>query len=457
MTTTIHECPTSEIIVPAERVRKEFDQKELAKLAESIKTKGLLQPGICVKTPEGLELVAGERRLRACELAQAPYKYTLLEETDKRKLLEIELEENVCRVNLSVQEEAKAIERLHKLLQEQSQEGFAGKQIHGVRETASYLGKSVGTISEDLLIAKFLDVKEVKEAKTKSEAKKVIKKIAEQYQRAKAFKEAARVKEAEELPETASKEEQILYQAKHFQKKILNGEMEEILPTLEMAFNTVIFDPPWGVDLDKVSSSSPSKTNYEDGEEEFLKLKDRLELLYAKMAENSHLYLFFGIRQAREVFDLLELVGFETNRIPIIWYKSGAHRTRNPDKWPGRAYEPIAFARKGNKILVKKGAPDVIISRPMWGKAAGDHRSAKSPELYRELLLRSSLPGELVLDPMCGTGPLGVAAEAMEPTHKLQWLEIEKEETFCHLALQNVLRGYSDIMLERDTQEGEKK
>lgn len=452
----IHHLPPEEIIV-GERVRKEFDQKELSRLAESIKGKGQLQPGVCRQVDDGYELVAGERRLRACELAQVDYAFTLLGETDPVKLLEIELEENVCRQNLTFQEEAEGMERLHELLKQQAGKDLVGKNPHGIRETAAYVNKSAATVSDDLLIAKFLDVKEVREAKNKSEAKKVIKRIAEQFERAEAFKKAKEAEVKENFSdEELSEEEQLLQQAKFYASKIIVGEMEAELPKLDKEFDVVIFDPPWGEALDVVSLESGSKKNYKDDPAEFEKLKGQLELLYSKMKKNSHLYLFFGIRRHQAVFDLLETVGFETNRIPLIWYKVGAHRTRNPDKWPGRSYEPIAFARKGNKILVKKGGPDVISVKPIFGRAAGHHRSPKSPALYRELLIRSALPGECVLDPMCGTGPLAVAAEALEPTHKLDWTMIEKDKSFADLALQNILTGYSGIMLAEDTEEERK-
>ncbi len=47
-----------------------FDEKELAGLAQSIRENGLLQPISVRKVEGGYELVAGERRLRACKLAR---------------------------------------------------------------------------------------------------------------------------------------------------------------------------------------------------------------------------------------------------------------------------------------------------------------------------------------------------------------------------------------------------
>ena len=52
------------------QARTSFDEAELAGLAQSIRENGLLQPITVRKTENGYELVAGERRLRACKLAK---------------------------------------------------------------------------------------------------------------------------------------------------------------------------------------------------------------------------------------------------------------------------------------------------------------------------------------------------------------------------------------------------
>lgn len=52
------------------QARKSFDEQELTALAQSIRENGLLQPVTVRKVAEGYELVAGERRLRACQLAK---------------------------------------------------------------------------------------------------------------------------------------------------------------------------------------------------------------------------------------------------------------------------------------------------------------------------------------------------------------------------------------------------
>ena len=164
------------------------------------------------------------------------------------------------------------------------------------------------------------------------------------------------------------------------------------------------------------------------------------------MAENSHLYMFFGIVNYEFVYTSLEAAGFTTNRMPIIWYKQGAHRTRTPDVWPGRSYEPIAYARKGSKILIRKGAPDVAITPAPTPTMKKSHPSAKHPDVYIDLIKRSCIPGDKILDPMCGSGMLGVAAETLRNTHQLDWKMIEEKETFADLALTNVVMGYHHIV-----------
>jgi hypothetical protein len=117
--------------------------------------------------------------------------------------------------------------------------------------------------------------------------------------------------------------------------------------------------------------------------------------------------------------------------------------------WPGRAVEPIAFARKGNKKLVKQGAPDYILSAQANPKMKQHHPAAKHPDVFLDLLQRSAMPGDTVLDPMCGSGMSGVACGVFEISHKLDWWLIEQEKSFRDLALENCLLGYSQLVAHR--------
>ena len=64
----IYFLPIDQIHPSPFQARRTFEEQELAGLAQSIRENGLLQPISVRKAAEGYELVAGERRLRACKL-----------------------------------------------------------------------------------------------------------------------------------------------------------------------------------------------------------------------------------------------------------------------------------------------------------------------------------------------------------------------------------------------------
>jgi ParB family chromosome partitioning protein len=89
--------------------RKDFRDEELAELAESIRTKGLVQPIIVRPDPRtngDFEIVAGERRWRAALKAGLHTVPVIVRELDDKELLELAIIENVQRQDLNAIEEA---------------------------------------------------------------------------------------------------------------------------------------------------------------------------------------------------------------------------------------------------------------------------------------------------------------------------------------------------------------
>jgi len=92
--------------------RKEFDEKSIDELAESINRYGLLQPIVVIKNSDSYVLVAGERRLRAVKkLGKSEIKAIVIE-TDLNELREYALIENIQRENLNPIEIAKSLKSL---------------------------------------------------------------------------------------------------------------------------------------------------------------------------------------------------------------------------------------------------------------------------------------------------------------------------------------------------------
>jgi len=208
------------------------------------------------------------------------------------------------------------------------------------------------------------------------------------------------------------------------------GDCYEELPNLkDESINIALLDPPWGIGIQqKVESGILVGEGYEDSEEEFLKKFPILcKLMYQKMAEDSHLYCFFAIVHHDFVYNSLEQAGFDVNRRPIVVIKENVRSTQVPGRWPPAYYEPVAFARKGTRRINKPGAPDYIMARwPTEAEKLG-HVSAKPPEVYAEFLRRSAYPGDVVIDPMYGSGSAFVGCEFCVDL-RLRWFGWELSE-----------------------------
>lgn len=129
--------------------RKHLEKEKICELAQSIKTYGLLQPVIARKTHSGFELVAGHRRLLACEMLGWTEIPAIVRDLSNSAMATVALIENLQRENLTFLEEAEGYERLireFKLTQE---------------VLAQRLGKSQSTIANKLRILKL--PREVKE------------------------------------------------------------------------------------------------------------------------------------------------------------------------------------------------------------------------------------------------------------------------------------------------------
>ncbi|XBX06647.1 ParB/RepB/Spo0J family partition protein [Enterocloster clostridioformis] len=105
-----------------EQPRKDFNEEQLAELADSIRRYGILQPLLVQKKGTFYEIIAGERRWRAAKIAGLKEIPVVLREYNKQESMEIALIENVQRADLNPIEEALAYQRLvteFKLTQEE--------------------------------------------------------------------------------------------------------------------------------------------------------------------------------------------------------------------------------------------------------------------------------------------------------------------------------------------------
>jgi ParB family transcriptional regulator, chromosome partitioning protein len=103
--------------------RKDFSPASLQELADSIKEQGIVQPLIVRPQGEGYEIIAGERRWRAAQMAGLTEVPVIVRQVDDRAVLEMALIENLQRENLNAIEEAQGYAQLigqFQLTQEQA-------------------------------------------------------------------------------------------------------------------------------------------------------------------------------------------------------------------------------------------------------------------------------------------------------------------------------------------------
>ena len=111
--TDVNKVDISSIYPNKKQPRKNFEEKEITELAESIKNQGLIQPIVVREIQDGkYEIIAGERRWRACQLAGLHSVNCVIMSVDEEKIYELALIENIQRENLNVVEEAYAYKNL---------------------------------------------------------------------------------------------------------------------------------------------------------------------------------------------------------------------------------------------------------------------------------------------------------------------------------------------------------
>ncbi|GIK97960.1 MAG: chromosome partitioning protein ParB [Alphaproteobacteria bacterium] len=128
--------------------RQRFDDAQLQALAESIRANGILQPILVRRhpqTPNAFEIVAGERRWRAAQIARLHEVPVVIRELGDREALELAIVENVQRQDLSPLEEAEGYRRLL--------EEFGNTQ----EELAKHVGKSRSHIANTMRLLNLPD------------------------------------------------------------------------------------------------------------------------------------------------------------------------------------------------------------------------------------------------------------------------------------------------------------
>lgn len=409
--------PISEVVIRPSRQRTQFDPTAHEELKSSIEDHGLINP-ITLKVEDGKWiLVAGERRYRAIsDIYELGGRFSYCDDLVPEGLVPfnnlgsltaleaevIELEENIRREDLSWQDKAAATARILAVRQQQAEvKGVAAPTFADVAaelpNRAGVRGQEV--VRQEVLLSKHLDNPIVKNAKTREEA----------------FKALKREETTQKNSALAEKIGAVLTSSDHTLK--LGDSFDLINSIPDATIDVICTDPPYGMGADTFGDSgggAPGASHfYLDGADVVDRIIEDMPREFFRVAKpDSHAYIFCDIAWFYSWSVAMETAGWNVFRTPLIWFKPSAFRAPWPEHGPQRKYECILYARKGDKRCTRLYGDVLEYSTdPNLG-----HQAQKPVDLIIDLLRRSCIPGNKVLDPFCGTGPVFPAAHSLACT-----------------------------------------
>lgn len=410
------------IVIAENRQRKTFDAKSLVELGESIVRNGLFHPIVLreVKHPTDEKigvfiLVSGERRLRAIKdlhelsamfhhdrelvpIGKIPY--TTLGELDELAREEAEAEENLCRINPTWQEQAAATARIARIksLRAATNGSPAPTTLAIALEVrGSSAGSSQETTRREIIVAAHLSDPEVAAAKSVDEGFKILRRKEDTAKRVQLASDIGRTYSAE-TAHTALNDDSLTWMA----------------AAAAEVFDVILTDPPYGIGADEFGDSGGHAAGAHFYKDDYGTWKNLIRSLATESFRitkpQAHLYCFCDITRFEEAKQVFTDAGWSCFRTPIIWHKPGGNRLPWVTSGPQRKYELILYAKKGDK-QVTRIYPDLVSYNSDDNQG---HNAQKPVALYTDLLRRSVSPGDSVLDPFAGSGPLLPAAQELK-------------------------------------------
>lgn len=436
-----------------DRMRKKIDPEDLATLKRSILAPaGLLHApiGWFDRKNEQWTLIAGERRFRALialfkeghtifyDSRPVPFEHiplvTILEELDEASRLEAELNENEARVALSWMERDLALKKIHDI-QLKINPSQTWTQTAKDVLASSPTGKVSGVQNVEVMRRKVTQAVRVAEAMEKGtpEVQKLV----------------AASKSSEEAYNKIRRMEEEKWQAALIKNKrksvpekppvdIRCGDLVEMLPDMEdSSFDLILADPPYGIDIGSAGlrSRTSEHHNYDDSPEYAKTIIGAiLSEGFRLTKERGNLIIFCNWKMFDWIHENSSRCGW-TPWVggPIIWQKS---KSEGLAPWGRRGfrrtYEMIFWATKGQKGL--HHSPTDVLEFPRVPKGERIYGAQKPLDLMKFLIESSTIEGDRILDPCCGSGMTLLAARLL----RRYGIGIEKDPSVVDKALVNV-------------------
>lgn len=152
-----------------------------------------------------------------------------------------------------------------------------------------------------------------------------------------------------------------------------------------------------------------------------------MPLLYRALVSPGHCYVMTNLLNLWHFRDVAVQSGFKVHNL-LIWAKN----TCTPNRWYMKDAEYILFLRKGAARSIYTPGSKMIMRHDTERNRT--HETEKPVSLMRDMIVASSRPGQIVLDPFMGTGATGVAATS----EGRRFIGCEVDENYWRLASQRL-------------------
>lgn len=455
--------PYEELVIH-ERMRSSLNPEMLARLKESI-----LGPGGLLHAPVGWFdkktekwiLVAGERRVRSLIALYKeghtifydgkPLPNGMIPLTEVMDLtlvdrLGVELGENDAREPLSWHDTSKALARIHELQVELNPKQTFTQTAKEIL-ASSPNNEVAGVKSQSTMRQKVREAIVVAERIAAGD-----KKIINAKNQTKAYNMIRREQEIEWEAELINRKAKALPVKLPYE--IRNGSLFDIMPQMDDGiFDLILVDPPYGQGVGQAGfrARTSEHHNYDDSRENAKAIAGMiLSEGFRVTKTRANLFIFCDIWLFDWLHENASRCGWTPWRRPLIWQKSPNEGLAPWGAYgPRYTYEMIFYATKGERGLHYSFVD--ILSFPRVPTRDRIYGAQKPLDLMKLLIESSTLAGEKVLDPCCGSG--SSIRAAVELRRLGTGIEIDKK--VADLALVNVADNKDYSKEEEDVDEAE--
>lgn len=433
------------LIIPLDHIEVQKRQRttvspaHITDLKQSILDNTNIHPPVCRPHPDKKDhwiLIVGECRLKAIRLIAAERKeykcgdfpippgsigIHTLSDLFADEVFSVELAENVHRENLSWQDRAAAYAELHTMrLRDNPQQTLVDTKKELIEMGAPFkLTTNASEIRESQVIADHLNDPKISNARNAREALALI------------------YKKEEEKIQAVLVKRQLLTLTEKPLIEIRHGDLFKILPNLATnQFDLMCADPPYGIGASAggFRARSVHHHNYDDTPQNAQAIAQCILTEGFRVTKpRANLFMFCDIDLFGWLRDAASNMGWTPFRRPLIWQKS---ESEGLAPWgslgPRITTEFIFYATKGQRGMT--ASPVDWFAERRVPRNERLHAAEKPVDLLKRLIELTTLPGDRILDPCCGSGSTLVAAKELQRGG----LGIEQDETYYNTALANV-------------------